>query len=169
VTYTTQKIETQEVVEDYQVQVQQYRTEVRKIQVPKTVSNWVEVPGYRMVPKTVVMRVPVGSYDDSVLDGTTTYYAPPPPAAAAPTLPPRIQYGQPRRVDPSTPATQPPVQRPAQPAVPVAPADTNPSLRKPAIQGPLNGPTPDPNAPPAADPAAPPAPAPADPTDNRAA
>lgn len=158
VTYAVQKMVTEEVVEDYNVQVQQYRTEVRKIQVPKTISNWVPYQTYKLVPKTVVMKVPVGSYDETTLDGTTTYYAPARPAAAttAPTLPPRIiSAGPARRIDGGA---QGAVTRPEDPTVPVAPADKKPSLQqKPKIEGPQNGPEA-----PAADPAAPAAPAPAD-------
>jgi hypothetical protein len=155
VTYAVQKMVTEEVVEDYNVQVQQYRTEVRKIQVPKTISNWVPYQAYKLVPKTVVMKVPVGTYDETILGGTTTYYAPTPAVAApAPTLPPRIiGTGPARRIDGGGQVTQP-----EQPTVPVAPADKKPSLQnKPKIEGPQNGPEA-----PAADPAAPAAPAPAD-------
>lgn len=177
VTYQVQKMVTEDIVEEYDVQVQHIKHEVRKIQVPKTVSNWVEYQTYKLVPKTVMVRVPAGSYDDTLLDGTSTYYAP----AAAPTLPPTttterrvIQAGPARRVYPAGSSANGAsnLQRPPEGTVPVpgngggaAPADRQPEVppgtptpmpedNGPALGNPAN---PDPAAP------APAAPAPAGP------
>ncbi|WP_425618821.1 hypothetical protein NA78x_002537 [Anatilimnocola sp. NA78] len=164
---TVQKIVTEEVTEDYNVQVQRINYEVRKVQVPRTVNKWVEYTAYRMVPKTVMMKVPVGSYEGVIEDGaTTTFYAP----ASAPTLPPRVIYAEPVRVErrvvspagvapAAAPAgTQGEIRRPAEATEPVKPkeeADKKPTLKKPAIEGPTNGPAVDPNTAPDADPTAP--------------
>lgn len=178
VTYSVQKMVTEEVVEDYDVHVQHFRQEVRKIQVPKTVSNWVEYQTYKLVPKTVAVRVPVGSsYDSTIIDGTTTYYAPTP----APTLPPRvIEAGPARRVYPSDSASsngsssRSSVGRPADGTVPVpqrnngdnsgtAPADRRPELDRPPTAPPENNQNnngPDLGNPANSDPATPPTPAP---------
>jgi hypothetical protein len=166
---SVQKMVTEEVTEDYNVQVQRMNYEVRKVQTPRTVEKWVPYQTYKMVPRTVVMRVPVGAYDEVIDGGTTTYYSP----ATAPTLPPRVIYADPVRVerrviDPaSPPAPQPPaaqgeIKKPAESTQPVKPmeeADKAPSLKKPAT-GPFNGPEnapkkEDPNSAPDADPNAP--------------
>ena len=88
--------------------MQKWVTEQKTIQVPHTVRKWVAYSYDRLVPRTVVTRVPIGGW-------TTTAY---PPATSVITAPPTTTY----RVDPPTPVTSGTTTRKVETAEPSTPA-----------------------------------------------
>ena len=74
---TMQKIEYEEREEDYPVQVRKMVTETRKIQVPITQRKLVPYTAYRTVQRVVTMRMPIGEYDDVVIEGAAADYVQP--------------------------------------------------------------------------------------------
>ncbi|MDX1943923.1 MAG: hypothetical protein SFU86_00845, partial [Pirellulaceae bacterium] len=87
VPYQVRRIETEEVTENYDVQVCRYVTETKTVQVPKQVGRWIPQQTNRLVPRTVTMRVPLGTgYDSIVYEGAVTTFDAPvylPPTTSA--------------------------------------------------------------------------------------
>jgi hypothetical protein len=64
---TTQRIEYEERVEPVRVKVLRYETETKTLQEPRTVAKWVPYESTRMVPETIVMRIPIDEYGQEIV------------------------------------------------------------------------------------------------------
>ncbi|MCY2993965.1 MAG: hypothetical protein NTY19_39740 [Planctomycetota bacterium] len=79
---TTQRVVYEEQVDKVPVQVYKLIAETKTVQEPRTTATWRPYQATQVVPRTVVMRVPVDSCYSDV--PTTTYHYPTPPLPSSP-------------------------------------------------------------------------------------